>query len=185
MSATHGNFARGGADRDGGKPVSREDYVAVAVRLFSIYLLLTAMRLGLVAVTQAGDGESFALPALAGAIPLLGIAALLWSFPLTVARKLLPLAREPRPPLTLPANEIEALAFGAIGLWLLASALHDGVYYLGMAFAMNRAEYEDVAWSAQQLAGIAATVFEIMLGVALLLGARGLQLLLHRLRGRA
>ena len=74
--------------------MSREDIVAVAVRLFALALLLFVGWTGLAMAAAAGWSGKL----LAVTLPLLGIAALLWTFPLSVARRLLPVMRDERPP---------------------------------------------------------------------------------------
>lgn len=161
--------------------MSREDYVAIAVRLFAVWLFLTILRGGLAAVMGGGE---FAPRALLLLVPFIGVAAALWFFPLTLARKLLPAMREPKEPLGAPAREVEVVAFTVLGLWLLAQAISDASYWLILLWQMQRAPYEDMTWSADNIASVATTLVELAIALGLLLGARGLQRALHRLRGR-
>lgn len=162
--------------------MSREDYVAVAVRLLAVWLFLTILRGGLSAAVGGGELAPWALVLL---LPFVGVAAALWFFPLTLARKLLPVGREPKEALGAPAQEVEVIAFTVLGLWLLAKAISDASYWLILAWQMQRAPYEDMTWSAENIASVATTVVELAIALGLLLGTRGLQRMLHRLRGRS
>lgn len=161
--------------------MSREDYVAVAVRLFAVWLFLTILRGGLSAAVAGGELAPWALLL---PLPFIGVAAALWFFPLTLAHKLLPAMREPKEPLGAPAREVEVVAFTVLGLWLLAQVISDASYWFILAWQMQREPYEDMAWSADNIASVATTVVELAIALGLLLGTRGLQRLLHRLRGR-
>lgn len=164
--------------------MNREDYLVVALRLFAVWLLLTALWFGMGTLVRELQAGGFPLATVASMVPMAGIAVLLWFFPLTVARKLLPVMREPQAPLQAPAREVEAVAFTVLGLWILANALVDAAYWLLLAWMTRRSEFENLEWTSDQIASVLATAIEIALAIGLLLGTRGLQLALQRLRGR-
>lgn len=169
--------------------MSREDIVAVAARLFAIYLVVMTLRFVLSLVSIAGTAFGDPSPGLA-AIGLsvaatllpLAIAAYLWFFPVTVARKLLPSMRDSGPSLPGSPRLLQEVAFSVLGLWLLASALPDVLYWAAMLNFRSDPAYGGLVLSADEKASMVATGFELVLGIALLLGARGLVGALYRLR---
>lgn len=167
--------------------MSREDFIAVAARMFAIYLAIVALRtaIGLVAMPGAFEEVGLALLSWSAAVvaPLL-VAALLWVFPLTIARKLLPVMREAKPPLT---TDGQALAIGLtlIGVYLLANAVADAAYWFTHFLALR--EYAvrmhlEIEWGPDKVGAIVTTGVELALGVGLTLGGRGLASVLRRLR---
>ena len=78
--------------------MSREDLIAVATRLFAVFLLITVARFIPSAVALLDQNADVPSPVLAGLVLVSGLAAcgVLWLFPLSIARKLLPAMREPR-----------------------------------------------------------------------------------------
>jgi hypothetical protein len=165
--------------------MSREDIVAIASRLFAIFLGLTAIRIAAVGVgtmltNHAGwTALLYPLPAvLACLVP----AFLLWYFPLSIARKLLPAMRDSGQPITLQGKDIQAISLTILGVWVLAQSISDAAYWVALVQFMGRSEYPAIAFTPSQKASIVRNAIEFALGVALLLGSRGLLAMLHRLR---
>jgi len=165
--------------------LGKEDIVAIASRLFAISLL----------ITLAGNGAAFAhfvhensgsavetalVLCVIGLVPVT-LAAVLWFFPLTIARKLLPVLRVTPPPLSAPREHVEETAVFVLGVWVLASALPDLAYWI-VTFA--RIDSADVAsaWLPEQIGGMVLTALSLLIGVWLVLGARGLIGAVRRLR---
>lgn len=164
--------------------MSREDIIAVASRLFAVYLFLSALRMAAAAFSVQGPSESLEFLLLwhgAMVLPTLAIAALLWFFPLTVARRLLPVMKQAPPPVTVPGSLALALALTVLGLWLLATALPDTVYWLTW-YVQMRDISAPMEVMPDQTAGMAATAAEVLLGLWLVLGSRGLSAVVTRLR---
>ena len=66
--------------------MSREDIIAVASRLFALFMLVVAVRsVSLVVAVPEIDFKSLVLTLVAGVICPLAAAGLLWFFPLAVA----------------------------------------------------------------------------------------------------
>ena len=164
--------------------LTREDVIAVATRLFAVFLAVTTIR----AVAQSANplfGEDWPLTFLLLALSLYAatilVAALLWFFPLSVARKLLPVARDSG---TVPAvmqPNFAALAFSVLGAWVLATAVSDAVYWFVFFIYSERAGV-DYSISPDYVASMVATAAELLIGVYLLFGSQGLVGLLHRFR---
>ena len=169
----------------GGQTVSREDIVAIASRLFAMFLALTAIR---VAATSLGiilpghtDWTAVLYPLLAVFICIVP-ALLLWYFPRRIARMLLPVMRDSGPPITASGGHIQAIALTILGAWILAQSISDATYWVALVKFMSASQYSAVGLSSTQKASIARNVTEFALGVALLLGSGGLSTMLHRLR---
>lgn len=101
--------------------------IAVAVRLFAIWLAVTLIS-NLVTFSSQFNWQDYPnkLFATAVIVVLLAlVAAALWFFPLTVARRLLPAASPESPAATLPASPDTWLAMGCslLGLWVMTAAL--------------------------------------------------------------
>jgi hypothetical protein len=164
--------------------VSREDIVAIASRLFAIFLVITTIRLlGPMFLTPeffSSTGQLLLFVSML-VLPALAVAALLWFFPLSVARKLLPVMREPRPTVSPSSQTALELALVAIGMWVLASAISDSVYWVVMLVHVYNSTVP-VEIDASQTARIVATITELLLGCWLVFGSRGLANLVTRLR---
>ncbi len=123
-------------------------------------------------------------PLLTGVAVLVAVAAVLWLFADLVARAALAGPDAPRIDSTLDYGQWQALAFSLLGLWLAATGLLDLVWN---AVAVWWASRESGAGAerlgADQLAAFVAGALQVALGIALLLGHRGLVALLARLRG--
>jgi hypothetical protein len=165
--------------------LSKEDVVAIASRIFAIYVvIMTVQSIGaLLKMRHAMEMDMTDLTPflLMIALPLL-LAAFLWFFPLTIARKLLPVLHEPRPALSAARQDVEETVVFVLGLWVLAIAAPDIVYWFILLFRIQNTEAASVPLLPDQVAAIWATVAQIAIGVWLVFGARGLLGALRRLR---
>lgn len=165
--------------------MSREDVIAVASRLFAIFLVVSAIRtvgsayqLGR-ELHSSGEIVYYTLPI---AIPYLLVGALLWFFPVSVARKLLPVMRDSGQPIAKANSDIAAIAFSVLGMWILAEAISSGVYWVTLlsGFLDNGAPVSYL--SVRDKASIISTIARAVIGFYLLFGARGIASLLRNLR---
>ncbi len=164
--------------------MSREDIVAVAVRLFAVYLVLLAVRFAAQALVSEGvEPLQRAVWLFAGAVAPLAAAALLWNFPLTVARKLLPVMRTPGTPLSSAGASIVEIGCTLLGLWLFAAVVPDAVHWAVYLFLMFRQDaiYE---LTAEHWGPIAAIVAEFAVAFWMMLGYAGIIGAIRRLRGQ-
>ena len=164
--------------------MSREDFIAVATRLFAVYMLFVTIGNipGMVfGISQPGGGTWFWLYLLVVAFALCFI-GLLWYFPLTVARKLLPVMREPRSERTLDAPTAFSIGITLVGLWFLANAVADAVYWLTFWFRLGQADTLEVELLADHVAGMVATGAQLLIALVLLLGSGGIRRLIYRYR---
>jgi hypothetical protein len=165
--------------------MSREDLIAVAVRLFAVFLVILSVRQipGVVAAVQ--PGSDFADAAVAMIVMLcvpIALAALLWFFPLSVAAKLLPRDRESRPRLSSDAELLLDTGLFLLGLWLLALGLSDAFYWTAHILMSNAGGVGFGSFSPEMRASVYGTVFEIAVALWILLKGPGIVGAIRRLR---
>ena len=164
--------------------MSREDWIAIASRLFAVFLLVMVARSFPSAIALIGQEEpkpSMTLVAMVLSAGLLAC-AVLWFFPLTIARKLLPVMKEPRS--DSPMSESVALSVGLtlIGIWVLASALPDAVYWGTIFLTVRQLDEGMFQWGHEQIASIVTTIAELVFAVWLIFGSTGIRRLIERFR---
>lgn len=159
--------------------MSREDVIAVAVRLFAIFLFITLLRFfaGMMTLHQVS-------PLLVWVVPVVGVAicALLWFFPLSIARKLLPVMREPRSEAGMDGSMALSVGLTLLGVWLLATALPNATYWLSLFVLSRQSSGYHLDWGPEQMASIATTIAELVLAVWLVFGSAGIRRLILRFR---
>lgn len=167
--------------------MGREDYVAIAVRLLAIYLAVTTLGMvasgvGFVSQLQGQPVDGSLWIHGASTVLVAAITLGLWFFPLTVARALLPVMKEARSEETAGPGLLASLALSLMGVWLLARALVDGVYWGLLAMLAPRDGQGIPHFMPQDIANVGATAVEAVIGLLLVFGASGLKRLLFRLR---
>jgi hypothetical protein len=164
--------------------VSREDIIAVASRLLAVYLAVvsTQIPISLLSLPDSQPVEaSLLFIQLGTAASILALAALLWFFPLTVARRLLPVMRDPQPPVSVPGALALSLALAVLGFWLLAKAVSDVVYWSTVLFFSSRSAVP-MEFLPEHKADMVTTVVELAIAATLILGNRGIASWVRRLR---
>jgi hypothetical protein len=160
--------------------------VAVCLRFLAVVWFLYALNNahGAFAYLGGGSGLAISMPAVwILAIAQVCACAFLWFFPVSIATRLLPsYSRSAEPDDLIRLEEWQTLGVICIGLWALSRAIPDAIYwftFLSMSFSGNAGFGE---LGPDQKAGIVATGAEILIGVWLLLGAKGFAALLFRIR---
>ena len=164
--------------------MSREDIVAIASRLFAVFLVVTTVRLTAPLIQPSEFFSStgqLLLFLFALILPALVVAALLWFFPLSVARKLLPVMREPRTAVSPTFQTALELGLTLIGFWVLATAISDSIYWIVLFLHIYNSAVP-VEIDVSQKASLVATGAQLLLGFWLVLGSSGLANLVTRLR---
>lgn len=166
--------------------MSREDYIAVAVRLLAIYVLfgiLKSVPMAAQMISQQ-NGAMFAGLYVAILIAGAGTCVLLWKFPLTVARKLLPVMKEARSEEAVSGPVALSVGITLIGLWFLVSALIDASYWVAVALASRQVGDGDMplVWDSGQIASMVAVAFQILVSTWLIFGNAGIRRLIDRFR---
>ena len=146
--------------------------LAVVVRLFAIWLALYAAR-ELVGVYVAGRerDDAYILPVVATVSALaIVFVGLLWFFPKTIARGLLPLASDTPAKTSSPETWI-AVGASLIGLWLAASAVPGALRNFFVLYIF-RSESLDTSGV---VSGLVYLLLQVAVGVALIFGANSVK----------
>ena len=149
--------------------------VALGVRLFSIWVMLYlfAHTPGLWTFIDYGKSGGAGAGFVVAVSLVLALAAVgLWFFPLAVARKLLPTATLDQPT-ALPVEQAQRAGFCLLGLWVLAESVPDLVFY-AVVFVSPAREGVPMPFDTDAYPRVAHSVAEFIIGVWLVLGARGL-----------
>lgn len=164
--------------------MSREDVIAVAVRLFAIFLLVTIVRSFPSAMALIGQVELKPSLVLVGTVLAAGVAlcAFLWFFPLTVARKLLPAMREPRSETAMNGPVALSVGLTLLGVWVLSHALPDAIYWLTLFLLSRQIDAGHIEWQHEQIANMIATAGQLALALWLIFGSSGIKRLILRFR---
>jgi hypothetical protein len=164
--------------------VSREDFVAVAARLFAIYFLFLNVRGAPTAFQMLSqpDGVGWASLYAIIMVVLLIFTAFLWFFPLTIARKLLPVMRESRSATALDSSVVLSIGITLIGLWFLANSLSDASFWLALIVRTTQIGTTGFEWSHEQIAKMVSTAVELVISLGLVLGSSGVRQLIYRFR---
>lgn len=165
--------------------MKKEEIVAIAVRLFAIFLFVYAVRMvpGMVVlIRQEVESIDFIFGLVFLASHLL-VALLLWVFALAIARTLLPGGKPGKAPARLALGDIQAVAFSVMGLWVLASAVPDIFYWGSFLYQTNVSGWGYRELSPENTGNIVSTLVELAIGLWLLFGARGLAGLVKMARG--
>lgn len=164
--------------------MSREDFIAVASRLFSIYVLFSIVRSAPGAAQMLSQDQGMTWVGLYLFVLIIGLllCAFLWFFPLTVARKLLPVMREPRSEEAIRSPTALSLGLTLIGAWFFANALVDASYWLALFVRSRQTSNIRVDWTPEQIASMIATAVELIISFWLLFGSTGITQLIYKLR---
>lgn len=164
--------------------MTKEQIVALGIKLFAVFLLVYGLRsiTYIVPVYSMQTIPTVGWIIMAGlAVIFISIVYLLWSFPVLISRKLLPSddVKEGESPASI--KDIDVIAFSILGLWVLISSIPDLGYWFFMWMTVLNDNPEGVVYTQQKI-NTGVTIFEILIGFWLLLGAKGLRGLIRRMR---
>lgn len=149
--------------------------IGLGVRLFAIWLLVSVVRhvphMWQTNQSLADASSVYVAIALVTGLTFL-LAAVLWFFPLTVAKTLIPSSSK-TDYVQLPLEQAQSVGFTLLGLWVLVNAVPDSFYWLFMLYQASIPETL-LNLGPSHRADIVSTVIEVVLGIWLLFGARGL-----------
>jgi hypothetical protein len=156
----------------GGTDVSPHQAVAVAVRIFAVWLATYLTRTSpFFAVSFNGHDSSDIVLATAVITAVgFGVAAALWFFPLAIARKLLPPAAAAPAPAQPPEVWL-SMGCALIGLWMLASSISTLARNAFALYYVDRSYGTEIPTEIKH--GMVYSVLNVAIGVWLILGARG------------
>ena len=155
--------------------MSPHQVVAVAVRLFAIWLAIYALRVTPAFLLQVQKyDDPFAMSFVVGAaLIVLGILIVLWFFPRTIARRLLPGSAPAEPPVISP-DAWFAVGCSLLGLWVLSDAIPALLKYFIFLYLDQRSGGTTSLPSGWQAGAVSYTV-HLLIGFWLLLGAKGVR----------
>ena len=167
--------------------MSREDYVAIGARLFAVYVgvkTILATPTSIQALSS-GDGMTWAWLYALALFVAIAVCVFLWFFPPTVARKLLPVMKEPRSENSIDASVGLSLGLTLLGVWFLAQGILDALYWLLLVFQTKKLTQNQnygFDWQPDQVASMAVTVLELVIAAWLILGSTGVRRLIYKFR---
>jgi hypothetical protein len=107
----------------------------------------------------------------------------LWMFPRSVAAKLLPGPDSNTSPSPSSTIEWQFLGVMCVGIWELSRAIPDAAYWITFYNIMATSSNLGLSYfSAEQKAGMIATIAELGIGFWLVLGAKGFTSILFKIR---
>lgn len=160
--------------------MTSKQLVALGVRLFCIWLaiyLMTGMTGFWMAISRQPHNETAGVILLTAIAVFALIVVLLWLFPLTVARKLLPRSALDQTVSLPPHEQIERAGFCLMGLWLLTRAV-PGLVFDAVVTRLYHYAGATMELRPQDYAAIAEHLVELAIALWLLFGVRGLRGLL-------
>jgi hypothetical protein len=152
--------------------------VTIAIRLFAIWLAVYVARAApaFFMETRRYDDEVALWMAIAIAIVSIALVLVLWFFPRTVARSLLPDIAVAEPVATSPDDWLP-VGCSLLGLWLLSLAIPGLIRYLIILYIGHRTT-EDISYDGGIYATLIYYIVQVGIGLWLVFGARGLKRLL-------
>jgi hypothetical protein len=140
-------------------------FITLGVRLFAVWLVVVSFQMiGIAFGMAAPGGGAAARPLWLQLLPFLpiGLAALLWSCPALVARKLIPLTRETEV-VRLPLRQAAAAATAVLGLWAIIISLPN---IIGDLYLIS--QYSGPYMERERGAHLVAVIAQSAIGVVLL-----------------
>lgn len=110
------------------------------------------------------------------------IALIMWILPFTIARVVLPSAKEGTPLKELPIDQIQISALTVIGVAIMAIEIPDLIAWAAYYLKADSAALTNTVNLAENLGGIIATIVAIATGLWLAVGGKGIIAILNRLR---
>ena len=165
--------------------MTKQQLVGLGIRVFAILLLVQLIATGssylvILLGNEQGSVKYFAL-LLFGA--LLIAVLLMIKFPLTVAGKLLPKQGGDDLQWQMTFEELQIAIIMLLGLTVLVSAIPDLTHWLMRGYLLSQSGMRMSGASyAEFIAGLTASLLEVLIGLYLLLGAKTLKNLLYRIR---
>ncbi len=163
--------------------MSPHQLIAVAVRLFAIWLAIYAVRYVpavFLQIEKFGEGPGAAI-SLGVCFVVIGVLLILWFFPRTIAKKLLPGSPPPEQQ-TFPLEDWFAVGCSLIGVWVMTESIPGLVRYLVILFISQRMGPEAFPVTPDFYVGAIYYLLQGLLAAWLILGTKGLKRLFIRLR---
>jgi hypothetical protein len=121
---------------------------------------------------------SLTVAATLGPLAILGV--ILWFFPGTITNKIVSNGSVESP--AMDGRQVEIVALTIVGVFLVAEGLIGAVHDITLFVAFNRQSDIPMTIPSSVFAHVAATVAEILIGLTLCIGAKGIAEVIRRLR---
>jgi len=159
--------------------VTRHELAALALRLMGVYVWIHLLELSTVLLSPT---KYWTTPGSAVTLGVLVLAYggggfILFRFAGAWARYLLPGPRETGVHIRVSGFDLQAIAFSVAGVWLAAGAVP--TLCLGLIYYFFKSP---TGWLGARWPGLWGTIVQLVLGIALFLGSRGLSIFWHKLR---
>jgi hypothetical protein len=157
--------------------------VALSIRLFVIWLIayIVITLPSVHALLLSENVSTLWLMASVGFVLLCMV--MLWNFPITIAKKLLPTDVAANSTNTINFESWFEVGITLIGLWVLSNALPSIFRFILVYFLNQKVNYE-ASLSAEWKAAAVYYVIQIFIGIWFLLQAKGVSILISKIRGR-
>jgi len=166
--------------------MTSRDAITVVVRIIAVWLLFRALQVA-AQMSALADGSKFpgivALGLLGFGILLATAVVLLWVFATRIAGLLLPRDTSTTDLAQMNAQDFKQAAFSIVGLYLVATALPSLGYWVAFVQRSMKVNPDAFNPSIEMYATIVRAVVQLIVGVYLLLGSRGLAAMIRQLRG--
>jgi len=166
--------------------MTKTQLVALGVRIAGIMLLIYTLQNGVSFITTFISQDSYKNMVLAIMLMVaifLTTSLLFIKFPLTIASKLLPKVGDDKLEWNISLVEVYMAAYFLLGLFLLVTTVPQLFYWLVYGYMYKNTEpptYNE--FGPDDIASMVLVTVKLILGVWLLLGARGLWGLVYKLR---
>lgn len=166
--------------------MTKTQLVALGVRIAGIMLLIYTLQNGVSFITTFINQDSYKnmILALILMVAILLIISLLFiKFPLTIASKLLPKVGDDKLEWKISLAEVYTAAYFLLGLFLLATTVPQLFYWLVYGYMYKNTEPPNFnEFGPDDIASMILVTVKLIIGIWLLLGARGLSGLVYKLR---
>jgi hypothetical protein len=153
-------------------------YVGIGIKLFAIWLFLFSIQNmaffleNIIYGTVQGMEASITISSLTY-LPWLVLSIILWNFPLSIAKKIIPHLSEINPE-GISTSSLLTVLISAISLFFLYSSVMDGVYWVTLINLSESGSY--AAFNPENKASIFATGVELLAAALLFFNSRRISL---------
>ncbi|WP_316365616.1 hypothetical protein [Candidatus Thiodiazotropha sp. CDECU1] len=164
--------------------MGKDEIVAIAVRLFSVALAIYGLKNlpGMVAYFNQEEMQGAVYAFTGITVLIFVIALLLWHFPLSVAKKIIPKNNSTIKATEWNSNELLICGLIILGVYFLFYVVSDAIYWFYVWKYSISFEGSRIELNIDQVASIYATIGEFVVVIILLLGSSGIANLIMKLR---
>ena len=158
--------------------MKKEELAGLGIRLFAIAVFLLALSkvAGIAAYFLGKDDINEAIISGIIFIALVLISILLWLFPISIAKKILPIVSEQEINSPWTLNDLKEAGLVLIGIYILFYVLSDAIYWFVIVLVGNSYNDPITTFELQpdEIANIYTTGIEFIIACFLIFGSRGI-----------